>query len=157
MTLRVISEISGEAKHSEPGWKYREVYRLVEEGGIKCLEKYDEIDIQKEINSHAESVDFTGIINSYMNGDLDALERARAIYADVSSLPKNLSEIMAINSRGKDVFEQLPREVKDLFDGNYYEFLKNPMIIEQWYADNNRHYEPEKKDETEKEAENNDN
>lgn len=99
---------------------------VIDEQGREELKPSGETDLQEYIQSHRDSVDFNLIIQRYQAGDIDALERIKGIYADVSGLPTSLSEIMNLNNRGKMEFDKLPVEIKQLYGNNYMEFLADP-------------------------------
>lgn len=112
------------------GDKYAPEYELfVDEYGREELKEVGKTDLQAYIQSHKDSVDFNLIIQRYQMGDLDALEKLKGFYADVSSIPVSLSEIMNMNIRGQKLFESLPVEVKKLYNNNYLDFLSDPERI----------------------------
>ena len=112
---------------SNPGNRMRTEYQLYyDENGSECLKVIGETDTDIEIQSHAESVDIKTLIARYTNGDYTALERAKGFYADVSNLPVSFSEVMNMNIQGKNLFDQFPKEYKELYGFDYQQFLNDP-------------------------------
>ena len=115
---------------SNPGNKMRTEYQLYyDENGSEDLKVIGETDTDLEIQSHAESVDIKTLINRYTNGDYTALERAKGFYADVANMPVNFAEVMNINIQGKQLFDQFPKEYKDLYGNDYQQFINDPKRL----------------------------
>lgn len=115
---------------SDPGNKMRIEYQLYyDENGSEDLKVIGETDTDLEIQSHAESVDIKTLINRYTNGDYTALERAKGFYADVANMPVNFAEVMNINIQGKQLFDQFPKEYKDLYGNDYNQFINDPKKL----------------------------
>lgn len=117
---------------SEAGKELVQNYELrIDEYGHEELRETDMTNLQAEIQSHRDSVDFNLIIARYMMGDVDALEKLHGFYADVSELPVSMAEIMNMNMRGQHLFDSLPVEIKKIYNNNYLEFLAEPERINQ--------------------------
>lgn len=101
------------------------------EDGSSELVICGETDIQEEIQSHADSVDLNIILARYAMGDETVLERVKGFYADVSGMKMNLAEMLNMNERGKKLFDQLPAEIKQIFDNDYVKFLGRPDLLEK--------------------------
>lgn len=122
---------------SIPGDKMKQTYRMkIDESGKEVLIEDDLIDIQAEIDSYEEEVNVNNIIARYMAGDENALDRAKAFFADVSKVPKNFAQILELNNRAKQEFNLLPADVKELFNGDYIDFLNNPQKLDEYIKKN---------------------
>lgn len=141
MLNKLKFEVFGEKRDteifSEPGERMVQTYReKIDENGIKVLEPDNLFDIQEEIQSYEESVNVNNIIARYVAGDESALDRAKAFYADVSKVPKNMAAILDLNSRAKKEFGMLPSEVQAMYGFNYMEFLNHPEILDDYIQKN---------------------
>ena len=112
---------------SEPGNPIRTEYQLYfDEEGREGLKPIGETNTDEEIQSYAESVDIKTLIAKYTNGDYMALERAKGFYADVSNMPVSFSEVMNMNIQGRNLFDQFPKEYKELYGFDYQQFIADP-------------------------------
>lgn len=109
------------------GERYKIEYQLrIDKEGREVLEPVGQTDLQAYIDSHEPSVNIQNILEQFRNGQVDALERAKGFYADVTQLPVTLQDIFNMNKKGEEFFEKLPVEVKNQFQDNYVNFLFNP-------------------------------
>lgn len=74
------------------------------------------------INSFADSVDINVLITRFTNGDKEALLQRAGAYIDVSSMPSNLHEFIALSDQVSSLFNTLPAAVKAKFDNNVLTF-----------------------------------
>lgn len=80
---------------SNCGDKVREVFKLVHEpDGNTHVEKVDEIDISKEINSYAESCDMQRIIQRFNMTGQACVPTGQGSYMDATDIPLNPQEAM---------------------------------------------------------------
>lgn len=80
---------------SNSGDKIREVFKLVHEpDGNTHVEKVDEIDISKEINSYAESCDMQRIIQRFNMTGQACVPNGQGSYMDATNVPQNTQEAM---------------------------------------------------------------
>lgn len=80
---------------SNSGDKIRDVFKLVHESdGNTHVEKVDEIDISKEINSYAESCDMQRIIQRFNMTGQACVPTGRGSYMDATDVPQNPQEAM---------------------------------------------------------------
>ena len=115
---------------TEPGNRYEEEYQLYyDENGSEALKVVGQKDNVAEINSHAAEVDIDLIFEQFTNGDYSALEKRKGFYGDVTNMPENFAEAMNINLRGKQLFDDLPREAREVYGNNYLEFIANPSKL----------------------------
>lgn len=116
-----------EKAQSNPGERYKVEYQLkITKEGEMQLEPCGQTDLQQFIDSHEPSINLQNILDRYRNGDVNALERAKAFYADISDLPVNLHDVVNMNMEAERFFESLPVDVKNKLGDNYYDFLFNP-------------------------------
>lgn len=116
--------------NSNSGDRMRVEYHLeIDDDGIETLKSTGMHDLYAEIQTHADSVDLNLILARFMNGDETAIERVNGFYADVSDMPVKLQDMLNINIRGKEIFESLPKEYRDLYGNNYIKFINEPEIL----------------------------
>lgn len=68
-------------------------------------------------------------------GDLSALNQRETIYADVTEMPKTLMEAQNLVLKAKQEFEQMPLEVRKLFDNSpekYVEEMGEKYSLKRW-------------------------
>lgn len=116
-----------------PGEKMRQTWReKIDDEGKVVLVEDDYFDQDEMIQSYEESVNVNKIIERYMAGDDSALDRAKAFYADVSKMPKNMAQVLDLNNRAMNAFKQLPIELQEMYGYSYMEFLANPQILDDY-------------------------
>lgn len=127
---------------SVAGEKMKQTYRMkIDDKGHESLVEDDLIDVQKEIDSYEESVNVNNIIARFMAGDENALDRAKAFYADVSKVPKNFAQILELNNRAQNEFKLLPAEIQEIFGNDYIDFLNNPQKLDEYLEKNKMKYQ----------------
>lgn len=115
---------------SNPGSRFKPEYQLfIDEKGVEQLKKTGETDVQKMIDSYKEMVDLDVILERLNNGDDSVLEQVEGFYADVSEIPVKLQDVMNLNLAGKQLFDGLPPDYKDLYGGNYESFVFDPKKL----------------------------
>lgn len=113
---------------SNPGERFKQEYQLrINEKGTEELVPTGKTDIQAFIDSHYETVDMNVILQRLENGDLSVLDDTRAFYADVSEIPGSMFEIMNLNRQGKEIFDKLPLDLKQVYGNDYLQFVMEPM------------------------------
>lgn len=133
MSLRTIMKMFyDEENFSCPGNKYIYEYENVIEDGEKKVVAVRKIDIQQEIESYRDSVDIHKIVERFINGDVTALDRAQAFYADVSQMPVKLQDVLSMNQRGLNIFNSLSPEVRALFGNDYLDFISHPEKLDDY-------------------------
>lgn len=106
------------------GERVRETYAgRYDNKGHLIVEPVGKIDAYAEIQSHAESVDLKHIISRYENGDVNALNRVQGFYADVTSAPTTLADVLNVAEKGRDLWYSLATVVREKFNNSYSEFL----------------------------------
>lgn len=124
---------------SERGDRMRVDYQLVyNDEGQQELKKVGMTDIKEEIESHGASVDINNILMRVANGDSAALDNVKGFYADVTDMPLKLQDVLNINARGKEIFDNLPKEQKKLYDNNYINFVNEPEKLIDYLSGKNK-------------------
>ena len=83
--------------------------------GLICIGKTN---IEAKIQEDAEMCDIHNIIKAVAMGDLSILRNQEPTYIDSTTFPKTLMEAQNIMVKAKSEFENLPREVKELFNNS---------------------------------------
>lgn len=118
---------------SEPGDPIVVEYEYyISDTGSEELRQVGKHDLQAMIQSHEPSVNIHNIIDRVMSGDKTPLEKAKGFFADASEIPGDMRTVLNMAMKGKQVFEELPVEVKEVFGNSYAEFISNPKKYEQY-------------------------
>lgn len=121
-------------KHCSSGSRTKITYsgRYDKDGSI-VLDEVGKEDIYDYIQSFAESVDINNVIKRFTAGDTTALEQVQGIYMDATATPKNMADLMNKISQGKENFEKLPVEFKQLYGNDFVKFICtfDPMKLEE--------------------------
>lgn len=80
-------------------------------------------DLYSKINSYANSVNIHVLLKRFQNGDKEALMQRAGAFIDISALPTNLNEFVNMYKNGENLFNTLPKEVKEKFNNNMVEFI----------------------------------
>lgn len=112
---------------SNPGSAIKQEWQLViDSEGNESFVKSGETNLYEKIQTYKDSVDVNKIIKRVMSGDTSVLEQVKGFHADVSQMQTDFRELYNLNIRGQKLFDELPAEVKQLFDGSYYKFVTEP-------------------------------
>lgn len=87
------------------------------------LEEAGRIDTYGLIQSYKEATELDAIIARYMSGDTSALQRAQAMYADMTSVPKTMIEFLNVAIQTENIFEQLPMDVRRKYNHDYRQLI----------------------------------
>lgn len=118
--------------YSNAGDQLRVTYEpYYDELGNLELKESGKYDQYLDIQSHADSVDINVILAKYRNGDPEALNRVQGFYADVTSAPKSMADVLNIVIKGETEFNSLPLETRAKFDYNYAQFIAT-MGTKDW-------------------------
>lgn len=127
---------------SNAGSPYRKVFKLkVQDDGSRDLVAVGEYNFYDEIQSHADSVDISNILDRYARGDISVLNRVSSVYGDFTSMPTTLGELSQRILDANDLFNNLAVDVRREFDfdaGKFFASLgseKFNSIVEK-YAKN---------------------
>lgn len=104
----------------EPGSREKIVYSpRYSDTGVLDLVVTGKENLYEYIQSHAESVDIHVLLNRFVNGEVDVLQRMQGFYGDVSSMPKTYAEVLNAVIAGEEAFSRLPVDVKQRFDNSF--------------------------------------
>lgn len=87
------------------------------------LVKTDKISFYKEIQSYYAATQLSTKLSRFAMGDFGALGFDRGSYSDVSGTTTNLAQILHTKQIAEAEFGKLPNDIKQLFNGNYSEFV----------------------------------
>lgn len=99
-----------------PGTKFLNKYQETIKEGVRSLIPIGKTNVYDIIQSHAKEGDVKWIIAQFANGNLDVLRKSEPVYTDATTLPKSLMEAQNLCLRMKQEFEEMPSEVKKLFN-----------------------------------------
>lgn len=116
-----------------PGERLRPVFtpEIRKDGMIDLVQTGVE-DLQEYIDSFKDSCDISVMVQRYVAGDETALRNGNPVFMDLLGAPKNLAEAYALNFRAEKAFENLPADIKNKFDNNFFRFLSEAGS-ESWY------------------------
>ena len=98
------------------GTHFLNVYQEEIIDGKKELVKTGETNVYERIQEDLEGTKIENILHAAMMGDLSVLNQRETIYADATTMPKNLMEAQNLVVKMKYEFEQMPLEVRKQFD-----------------------------------------
>lgn len=98
---------------------------VIQENGTIELEVKGRHCLYDEIQSHKDSVDIQRILQRYANGDAAALSARIPMYLDTEGMPHTYAEMLNNVLAGEKFFSELPREIKERFDNNFYKFCSS--------------------------------
>lgn len=82
------------------------------------VENTDEI-----IQSFAESTDIRLILSRVAAGDLQVLKQRTGSFGDFTQMPKTFAEVLQLQIDSKNLFDSLPIDVRDKFNGDPSQFF----------------------------------
>lgn len=113
-----------ERHYSNSGDRIVPVYTPnISPNGVIDLIQAGEHNLYAEIQSHKDSVDINVILERFVAGDLDALNRRPALYLDVSEMPKTYAEMYQKVIDAEQYFKSLPLDVREAFDQSPEKFF----------------------------------
>lgn len=109
---------------SNPGSRIHEILSPVfDRNGHLTLEVSGEENIYDQIQSHKDSCDIHVLMKQYVQGDMEALSRRQAVFADVTEMPKSYAEMLQAMITAEQYFNSLPVEVRAKFNHSVNEFI----------------------------------
>lgn len=109
---------------TEPGDPIKVTYAgRYDDCGRVVLMETGKINLQDEIQSHADSVDIHTLLKRFTNGDASALSSRQAIFADVTEMPKTYAEMLNKMIDMEQAFNHLDPEIKEKFGNSFQRFL----------------------------------
>lgn len=100
--------------------------------GVLQLVPDGEHDLYAEIQSHAASTDMQLILSRYFSGDPSVLSRVQGAYMDITGMPDNIHDALALMDNAKSDFDRLPPAIRDKFGNDVNQFL-SLLGTEQWF------------------------
>lgn len=82
------------------------------------------VNLFEQIQAERDAVDLQAIIRRYESGDKDALDRVNTMYIDTIGMPKNYAEMFEQVDNMKNIFAQMPLDLKTKFNNNPATFWK---------------------------------
>lgn len=112
---------------SEPGSHYLDQYgyKFDDKGEViaSTLHKLDKPkDVWSEIQAAADSCDINLLMERFAKGDSSALDVRTGAYIDATKMPTTYAELFQKVNDTHAIFDNLPTDVKELFDNSYEEF-----------------------------------
>lgn len=87
------------------------------------LHKTDKpINVYEKIQADYDSCDINAIMRRFALGETSALDVKTGAYIDVTHMPKTFAELFDRINDCQALFEDLPTDVKEMFDNSYEEF-----------------------------------
>lgn len=102
--------------YAPAGNHFLNVYQEEIVDGKRELVKVGETNVYEKIQEDLEGTKIENILHAAAMGDLNALNQRETIYADATTMPKNLMEAQNLVVKMKYEFEQMPLEVRKMFD-----------------------------------------
>ncbi len=99
-------------------------YLPVDEKGHCKLVQVGEENFQGLIESWEDSVDIHSLLSRYLDGDVAALERRQAMFADITGLPDNVHAYHDAATTAQSVFDNLPDDVRHFYGDSLQTFLQ---------------------------------
>lgn len=95
---------------------------------------YDIVSIGKEnlddyIQSFSDECNINNIIARFNAGDVNALNAVTGYYGDFTGLPNTLAQAFKLNENGSNWFDNLPDDIKKMYNNDYTLFL-NAIDVE---------------------------
>lgn len=110
--------------YQEPGSREKIVYSpRYSDTGVLDLVVTGKENLYEYIQSHAQSVDIHYLLDRFVNGETDVLQRMQGFYGDVTSMPKTYAEVLNSVIAGEEAFARLPVDIKQKFDNSFAVWL----------------------------------
>lgn len=87
------------------------------------LVKTGQTNVYEKIQADLESSKIENILHQVAMGDLSVLNQRETLYVDATNMPKNLMEAQNIVIKAKAEFEQMPKEVREIFHNSPEEYV----------------------------------
>lgn len=138
---------------NETGRSLRPTYKLMYSGKTNALElvQTGEENFQDYIESFASGCDLNVIVNKIKMGDLSQLNKTNGMYGDFTGFPQTLAEVLQIRLDAENVYNNLPDDVRNNFDG-FDAFTSEAGSIE-WLSKLGVKFEEKKEEEVKNEQE----
>ena len=101
--------------------------------GVMSLVECGQENLYDFIQSHKDSVDIHKIIERFERGDVAALSKVQAVYADLSEMPSNYADMLNQVIAGEKMFNELPISVKEKFGQNFNQWMST-LGSDEWMS-----------------------
>lgn len=121
--------------HAPVGSKFAPEYEIrIDKKGHKTLEQTGETNIYEKTQADLEECMIENIITRIMQGDISALNKAKAQYLDTTDMPRTLAEAQNTVIRLTQEFEKLPIDIKRKFNMSAEQYIAS-YGNEKWMED----------------------
>lgn len=112
---------------SDSGERFKIKYSAYyDKEGRLNLEEVGKEDIYDYIQSFADSCDLNLLMERVKaTGDDSLISRVQGVYMDASELPDNWPAVMNAINKGREGFEKLPTDFKELYGNDFVQFVTN--------------------------------
>lgn len=110
---------------TEPGSKLLAKYaiKVDEKTGYEYLAPTGEYtDVYSKIQADYPSTDINLLMERFALGETDVINVKDGFFADVTAMPKNYAQLFQMYEDCKKYFDELPTDLKEMFDNSYTEF-----------------------------------
>lgn len=91
--------------------------------GKRVLIRDRKVNIYDKIQASRESCEIQTILRRAAEGDMSVLNIVNGQYLDITGAPTSLAQAQQFVIRAKSEFDQLPKEMKNLFNNNAEEYV----------------------------------
>lgn len=120
--------------YTNPGSRLVDQYKLSYlDDGTETLEVCGKIDVYEKIQSYKDQTDIKAIIDRcIITGDMREMYKQEGFYADMTIMPKSRIDALKSLAEAKNVWAQLPADLKEKFDNDVSKFFAS-AFTEDWY------------------------
>ncbi|QCS36521.1 minor capsid protein [Capybara microvirus Cap3_SP_443] len=93
--------------------------------GIKEIIEVGETNWYAEVQSYADETDVNKIMARVAGGETGLLDQMKGFYLDTQGLPASLMEAQNIILKGQKAFDNLPAEIRRMYDNDAMKFMAN--------------------------------
>lgn len=101
-----------------------EYTKVVGEDGLERVEHTSDFDAYAMIQENRIGTEIYDLLERYQLGDVNALNRTRGAYVDVTGMPSSLAEAYARMQKAENIFANLPVEIRKEFNFSQNLFVK---------------------------------
>lgn len=120
--------------YTNPGSRLVDQYKLSYlDDGTETLEVCGKIDVYEKIQSYKDQTDIKAIIDRcIITGDMREMYKTEGFYADMTIMPKSRIDALKSLAEAKNVWAQLPADLKEKFDNDVSKFFAS-AFTDEWY------------------------
>ena len=125
MEFKTILDWDSSKYVSNPGTPTLAKYAFaVDKSGHEVLKPTGEFEyVHDRIQADYPSTDINILMQRFALGETDVINVREGFYGDVSKMPSNYAELFAMDQEAKNYFEELPTDLKEMFDNDYKVFF----------------------------------